>query len=75
MNTYAYDGFMAFVANFGEFFGKAIAADWVSFAFVECDGCDWFFTHQAHKMLWMPALAQGCQSLRNKSKRQQTTDN
>lgn len=62
-NTYAYDWFFALAACLGVFLHVAIRAHWVSFAFIECNGCDWFLTHEAHEMFGMPRFTQSGQSL------------
>lgn len=62
-NTYAYDGFFALAACFGVFLDVAFRADRVSFAFVECNGCNWFLTHETDEMFWMPWFPQSGQSL------------
>lgn len=69
--TYAYDRFLALAASFRIFLDVAIRADGISFAFVECYGCDWFLAHVAHEMLWMPRFAQRrqCLSMRMRRRR------
>lgn len=61
--TYAYDWFFALAACLGVFLDVAIRAHRVSFTFVECNGCNWFLTHETYEMFWMPWFTQSGQSL------------
>lgn len=60
---FTYDGFTALCTCFRVFLGVAFWAHWISFAFIECNGSNWFFAHLANKMFWMPGFAQSSQSL------------